>query len=226
VTQTIDDVEALTRLVSQAEKAIEREIGEAKAAATSVRNNRAEASELDDAVLALEQVIAILNSFADERQRQIQSSIEQLVTYGLHTIFEQNLSFHILQSEKARRVETRFVVRSQTPDGTLTETPILDSRGGGIAAVAGFLLRLIVMLLRKDTRHFLLLDETFAMVSNEYEPKLIEFIRQLVDKTDAQLVVVTHKAQEAWIENADKAYQFSLLPSGKTKIAEVTDSVH
>lgn len=213
------DIETLTASVASVEKSIEREIGEAKALAKRAQQDLAEANQLEARADALEKVVGILNSFADARQEAVQSKIEALVTHGLQTVFDSSLSFHVVSETKARRVETRFVVRSKA-GSEVVETSILDARGGGVAAVAGFLLRLIVVLLRPDVRPFLLLDESFSMVSEEYEPRLVDFVKELTEKTPVQVVLVTHKAVEEWSAAADKIHRFK-LKNGRTQVEAV-----
>lgn len=203
------DFKQLSASVAQAERLIEREIGEAKALAKRAKADLAEAEQAEKRADALEKVVAVLNSFADERQEAVQSKVEQLVTHGLQTVFDDSLSFHVVSETKARRVETRFVVRSKMGE-EVVETSILDARGGGVAAVAGFLLRLIVVLLQPNVRPFLLLDESFGMVSEEYEPRLVEFVKELTEKTPVQILLVTHKAVEDWTAAADRVVRFSL----------------
>lgn len=205
--------------MTSAEKLIEREIGEAKALAKRAQQDFAEADQAEARADALEKVVGILNKFADARQEAVQSKIEALVTHGLQTVFDDSLTFHVVSETKARRVETRFVVRSKV-GAEVVETSILDARGGGVAAVAGFLLRLIVVLLRPDVRPFLLLDESFSMVSEEYESRLVDFVKELTEKTPVQIVLTTHKAVEEWSTAADKVHRFS-LKSGKTRVDEV-----
>lgn len=210
----------LEKAAQLTEKRLQQDIGEAKALATRAKELAAEAKQLEARAESLEQVIGVLNSFADLKQQEIQSKIEQLVTHGLQSIFSDDLTFHIVQAEKARRVETTFVIRSAF-EGETIETSIMDARGGGVAAVAGFLLRLIIILLRKDTRHFLLLDESFSMVSDHYEAKLVEFVRELVDKTSIQIVLITHKSVPEWLAVSDRAYELS-LKKGKTVAKDIS----
>lgn len=210
------DIDTLARSVAQAEKALDREIGEAKALAKRVQQDFAEAEESEKRADALEKVVAVLNSFADLRQAAVQQKVEALVTHGLQTVFDDSLTFHVVSETKARRVETRFVVRSKMGEAEV-ETGLLDARGGGVAAVAGFLLRLIVALLQPSVRPFLLLDESFSMVSEEYEPRLVEFVKELIDKTPVQIVLTTHKAQEEWSAAADRVHRFR-LKSGRTVV--------
>jgi DNA repair exonuclease SbcCD ATPase subunit len=207
----VSEVEAL--LVS-AERRIERRVGEAKALAAQGQRAKEQAEQAQATVVACEQAVAFLNSFADERQEKVQRRIEELVTHGVQTIFGDDMTFHVISEQKANRSEVTFSLRSTMGD-QVVETPILDARGGGVAAVVGFLLRLIVTLLREE-RPLLVLDETFAQLSAEYEPRLAEFLRELVDQTGVQIVMVTHS--EAFSEHADKVYRFG-QKKGVTTVA-------
>lgn len=199
--------------VARAERILERRIGEAKSLAAQGKTAQQQAAEAKAQVIACEEATAFLNSFADERQAKVQQQVEDLVTHGVQTIFGDGLTFHVLSEQKANRAEVHFVLRSSMGDQTV-ETPILDARGGGVAAVIGFLLRLIVTMLREE-RPLLVLDETFAQLSADYEPRLAEFLRELVDRTGVQILMVTHS--ESFSEHADKVYRFG-QKEGQTSI--------
>lgn len=190
-------------LVASAERRLERRIGEAKALARAGAESQAKAQDAEVTMIACEEATAFLNSFADERQAQVQTQIETLVTHGVQTIFGDDLTFHVISEQKANRAEVSFSLRSSMGDETV-ETPILDARGGGVAAVVGFLLRLIITLLRED-RPLLVLDETFAQVSDGYLPNVGQFVKELVDQTGAQILMVTHS--DVFAEYADAKYQ-------------------
>lgn len=213
VTTALTDVEGS---LARAERAYERRVGEARALASQGRSAQDEAKELDALMEACEQAVAFLNSFADERQDAVQRRIEALVTHGVQTIFGQDMTFHVLSEQKANRTEVSFSLRSEMGD-QVVETPILDARGGGVAAVIGFLLRLIITLLRQD-RPLLAVDEGFAQLSADYEPRLAEFLRELVDQTGVQIVLVTHS--EAYAEHADKVYRFGQKQGQTTVMLE------
>lgn len=198
------DLREVESLLVNAERRFERRVGEAKALAAQGKKAKAQADEADATVVACEEAVAFLNSFADERQEKVQRRIEELVTHGVQTIFGDDMTFHVISEQKANRSEVTFSLRSSMGE-QVVETPILDARGGGVAAVVGFLLRLIVTLLREE-RPLLVLDETFAQLSAEYEPRLAEFLRELVDQTGVQIVMVTHS--EAFSEHADRVYRF------------------
>lgn len=193
--------------------------GQANALRAREEELLAEMVRLSADIVSHEKATTLLNSIGEEKQYAAQEAIEQLVTRGLQTIFDDSLSFHILQSVKARRAEVSFVVRSTLSDGSVVDTDVMDARGGGLAATVGFLLRLVVMLLKTDTRtdNVLVLDETFAHVSDEYLPSLGEFLRKIVDKTGVQIILVTH--QPEFVEHADKVYRLSSV-DGKTVVRE------
>lgn len=175
-------------------------------------------SQLRDEISLYETAIEVLSKIGEERQNTVQTQIESLVTQGLQTVFGSELSFHIIQSQRGKMATVEFIVRSTLDDGREIDTDVMAARGGGLAAVIGFLLRLVVILLspERGVRRILFLDETFAHLSKEYVPLMADFLRELVDKTDIQLLLVTH--QDEFIDSADKCYRFSLGADGWTEV--------
>lgn len=212
------DLDSLSIRAKRHRRVLDSRAGEMRATLMRGKELQVEISELGSLVEDLDRVTLLLNSMGEDQQFQTQQKIEELVTRGLRTIFDDSLSFHIIQTVKGRAVVVDFVLRT-TLDRIVIDTPVLDARGGGVAATIGFLLRLVVLLLSKGTRteHILVLDETFAHVSAEYLPTVNEFLREVVDKTGVQIVMVTH--QPELTELADKVYRFS-VNDGKTLVSE------
>jgi DNA repair ATPase RecN len=200
--------------ISDRRRELDQLAGEARTVLQHGKELREAIEQLQEEVMTLDKSTVLLNSIAEDTQLAAQHNIEELVTRGLQTIFDESLSFHILQSTKGKSASVEFVVRTQLLNGQAVDTPVMDARGGGLAATIGFLLRVVVMLLRRQ-ENILILDETFAMVSAEYLPALGEFVRQLVDKTDLQIVMVTHQPEFA--AYADKVYRFS-QDDGRTQV--------
>jgi ABC-type iron transport system FetAB ATPase subunit len=196
---------------------LDQQVGELRAIALEGKRAVAEGQSLAAQRDLLDQAMLLLSTIGEERQAVAQLQIEGLVTHALKTIFGDDLSFHVVTGSRGKQSTTDFVVRSVL-GGTTVDTPVLDARGGGLAAVVGFLLRLVVLLLTKSQAQVLFLDESFAMVSAEYQPALSEFLQELVARTDIQLLMVTH--QPALMEGADKVYRFQ-LKDGLTEVTEV-----
>lgn len=154
----------------------------------------------------LDRVTILLNSIGETRQQEAQAKIEGIVTNGLQSIFGEDYSFHINQTMKGKNASVDFTVRTRMGD-SIVETGVLDSHGGGLASVIGFLLRLTVLLLDKRERNKLIVgDEVFAAVSREYLDPLAEFVKEIVEKTDIQFLLITHSPE--WSDYADITYKF------------------
>lgn len=215
----MDELTALSSRVRRARKDLERRAGEARAIATTGQRLQEEIAQLSRAVANYEKAVGVLSRIGEERQLSTQAQIESLVTRGLHTIFGEELSFHMVQSVRAKMPTVDFLVRTTLADGRTVDTDLLSARGGGLVSVVGFLLRTVILLLSRSKQDTVLfLDETFAMLSQDYVPAMAEFLRELVDKTGVQIVMVTHQAQ--FSEVADKRYEFSQT-DGWTKVREL-----
>lgn len=216
----MDELDTLTIAIRNRRRELDSTMGQARATLLRGKALETEIAALSEDVNDYERVTGLLNSLGEDRQLAAQRKIEELVTRGLQTIFDDSLSFHIVQSVRGKAAIVEFVVRTTLENGTVVETAVMDARGGGLAATIGFMLRIVVMLLRsRDTReeNVLVLDETFAHVSDEYLPALGEFLRQIVDKTGIQIVMVTH--QPVFEDFADKVYRFSQV-NGQTQVSE------
>lgn len=180
----------------------------------------AEIASLTAQKATYERAAAVLGSIGEARQQAAQGQVEALVTKGLQSVFGEELSFHIEQAMNGVRPEVNFLVRSTLPDGKIIETDVMSSRGGGLASVVGFLLRVVIMLLdRKSQENVIFLDETFGMLSQEYEGRMAEFLRKLADEAGIIIILVTHS--DAYSDLADKRYRFELNKQGTTVVKEI-----
>lgn len=204
--------------VQQRERELDFKLGQRQSLLDQKEGLEQEIEDLKETTVVLDQVTALLNTIGEDKQQQAQEKIEGIVTRGLHAIFGDAFSFHIVQTMKGKSASVEFFIRTNIGDSVI-ETPVLESRGGGLAAIVGFLLRVTVMLLDRgaDKANVLVLDETFGMVSDEYLDPLAEFIRELVDKTGIQVILVTH--QPEWSEYADKTVRFGIR-NGSTYVRE------
>lgn len=176
-----------------------------------------EIAEGNSRVDNLKLIEAFLTQFADERQAQVYRQIEATVSEGLLAVFNEDIRLEVTTKVVGARSETVFTVVSQTDEGEL-RTSIMDARGGGVAAIVGFLIQAVLVLLTPGLRPVLFLDETFRNVSEEYQAPLGEFVKDLCERTGLQVVLVTHQPTIA--EYADSWYSFS-QESGRTKIKKV-----
>lgn len=202
------ELAALTERLRRIRRNLDRQVGEARAVAHNGQRVQAEIAELRAQVDLHEKAAAVLASIGEQRQTTLQNQIETLVTKGLQTIFDDDMTFHLVPSVQRNTPVVDFMVRSRIGD-TLVETDVMGARGGGLVAIVGILLRVVVLLLTPGVEPLLSLDETAAHVSAEYLPRLAAFLHGLVERTNLQLVMVTHHS-EAFADVADVVYRFEL----------------
>lgn len=178
---------------------------------TRISHSLASHKELED---TYEKVSILFQTYSDLEHEQLRARVETLVTHGLVMLFGEGMSFKVTPGVERGQATMRFSILT----GTL-ETDILESRGGGLASVVGFVLRLVMLILGPSkNRRFLLLDETFAWLSEDHQPRMGEFLRYLVDQTSTQIVLVTH--QPAIAAKADLIYRFT-HDGTKTVVAQL-----
>lgn len=211
-----DDLAALQQQVRSARQQADRQAGEAAQVARAGKACQAEVTALRAQLELHSRVTAVLTSIGEQRQERAQRQVEELCTRALQTIFSETLSFHLVQAVKGNQAVVEFVLRSRYGDREI-DTPVLEARGGGMAAVVGFVLRLVVLLLTPGARRVLFLDETFGHVSAEYEPRLAEFLREVADKAGVQILLITHS--DAYSDAADQRYRLALGPGGVTEVS-------
>ena len=212
-----DDLRVLGQVVRARCRELDREAGEAVQVAKQGKAAQASTERLRAALELHEKVTGVLTRIGEERQETAQHQVESLVTRALQVVFGEELSFHLVQSVRGNQANVDFVLRSSY-GGVEVDTPVMEARGGGMAAVVGFVLRLVVLLLTPGARRFLALDESFAHVSASYEPRVAEFLREVADRAGVQLLLVTHST--AYSDVADQKYRLVLGSDGVTEVQE------
>lgn len=215
---------AHTRLTRAANTYAER-LGRAKALAETYRSCVAEAEECTQQITTAEEAVSFLNTYAGVSQTALYSLIESIVNAGLDAVFDEaGLKFELEVSQKANRTSVTPRLTSRMKDGDEwvdVTTSILDARGGGVAAVTAFLLRVAVIMLKDSPegsrRRLLLLDETFGQLSRDAEPALTAFLADLIDKAGLQVIMVTHSNSFAHL-----AYDHGAVVHGVSLVDGVT----
>lgn len=194
---------------------LDRQAGAALELARRGQAAELEAGRLEAQLESFERICGVLTKIGEREQSEAQHQVEELVTRALQVIFGEELSFRLVPRVLRDQAALDFVLVSRYGD-TVIETPVMEARGGGMAAVVGFVLRLVVLLLTPGVRRLLALDESFAHVSASYEPRVAEFLREVADKAGVQLLLITHST--AYSELADARYRLVLGPGGVTQV--------
>ena len=142
-----------------------------------------------------------------------------LLDQGLKAIFpEQDIS----QTAEITKVRGKVSVRLKTvvkgKDGVEVEGEGLDTFGGAVSTVQSLLLR-VSLLLKRELRPVLVLDETFPAVDENRTELLVDFLKALCKKLDMDILCISHNSSIA--ESADLAYRVKATKNGAsfTKIS-------
>jgi DNA repair ATPase RecN len=213
----LNGVSELAAAVRERRRQLDREAGAAEQVALAGKAAAAEVEVLAHQVELHEQVGALLTRVGEEAQETARAQVEGLVTRALQVVFGPQLTFHVVPDEVGGQAVLRLTVRSDY-GGAVTEMPVLDAHGGGLAAVVGFVLRLVVLLLTPGSRRLLVLDETFAHLSRDRVEAMASFLREVADKAHVQLFLVTHDPDLG--AYADSRVMLALGADGMTRVTQ------
>ncbi len=200
-------LQAVEDKYAQLKSAAERQLGVVEAQRAIVDELQQTTKDLDSDIQLLTYASTALEQLLKSVSVESLETVEQLVTYGLRTVFEDHpLGFKIEVSTKFKQqwMEPKLV------QGNVT-APILDAHGGGPASVVGFLLRLLVCR-RLGLAPVIVLDEQFAHVSAEYVENVAKLLRELTDKLGFTFILVTH--DRGFLSYAHHGYEAKETSSG------------
>lgn len=220
----MSDLAELAVRVRTVRRRIDTEVGRARTVVQRGQDLTRQIAVLEKDRETAERVSGVLGRIGAERDATARAQVEALVTAGLRAIFDENLSFHLVESTSRQTPQIDFVVRTHRADGSHYDTDVLAARGGGVAAVCGLLLRVVVILLTRqlqpeDAPALLCLDESLAHLSADRLEAAGAFLRALVDRTGLQILMVSH--QDELADAADVVYSFRLDSDGVTQYRRV-----
>lgn len=182
--------QSLSRLEGRADT-LKQQLGEARAAAYQ------QAAEADECA----KVLAVLRGLEAAWRERIEGGIASIISHGLSVVFGEPIEV-VLETTTFRDTTSMEILIRQ--NGALSS--VLDAKGGSLVQVLGFLWRLfLTVTAQPPLARVLVLDEPFAMVSEEYRPALAELLRELSTRLGVQFLIITHEKELT--DAADVAYE-------------------
>lgn len=160
-----------------------------------------QAAEQADGALTVKARL-LLEQYSETEQEQLRTKVEALVSRGLQTIFGDEYGFRIEMKMLRKQAAMEFTITKG-----LVERDPMDAHGGGLVNVIALVLRLTIIALTPGLARVAVLDEPFAQLSQGYIDGASRFIRELVDATDMQMIIVSHEPELADV--ADVSYRLS-----------------
>lgn len=184
-----------------------------------VQKLESEVTQLNADVISYEKAVWVLQQYADIQQQLVTSKVEEIVTLGLRRVFQDpTLTFRLHYSEtksgtKKKNPEITMSV-SHMHNGESVVGDIRNSFGGGLSVVISVLLRVVITsLFSGRVRPILFLDEPLKDLSPSYDSankiadgyrdRMAEFLRELTDETDMQIIMVSHESSYRDIADVD-----------------------
>jgi len=155
---------------------------------------------------------AILDKLAEDEVEQGVSTYISLLEEGLKAIFPDQEVGLTASIEKVRgKVSVKLKTTFKGQDGIDVEGEGLDAFGGAVATIQSLLLR-VALILKRNLRPILILDETFPAVDEGRVGLLVDFLKVLCDRLDMEILCITHDPSIA--EGADVGYKIKPTSNG------------
>jgi chromosome segregation ATPase len=188
--------------------------GARSALVKSLEDLRTEIDDLAAKGILLNKTVELFHFLLDRLIYSGVESISEIVTEGLKAIFhDQEIAFKGEISTKRNLTNVEF---KTAQDGV--EGPALEAFGGGVSSVESLILRLLVIL-KTGLARFVLLDESLAALSEQYDEAAATFIKQMCAKLNMDILLITHKPQ--YLDFADTAYQAEAQSDGTMKLKKI-----
>ncbi len=147
------------------------------------------------------QAVELLSLVQKVTRDKIKESFEKIVTHALNYIFESDkYSFHLVFGRRGNLQELDFAV--QTPEKNEPLDP-MTTDAGGILNIISFALRVVLMeVASPKINGFIISDESFSNLSEEYVERASQFLKEINQKMDRQIIAISH--QSKMLDSADK----------------------
>lgn len=164
----------------------------------------------------LKAALDILRGLEDQWRKKVEGGLTSLISQGMSMVFDEEIE--VVLEATTYRDATALKIKLKQNGLTLP----LTAKGGSYAQVCGFLWQ--VYFLRSaepPLTSTLILDEPFAMVSEEFRPSLGELLQELA-KAGMQFLIILHERE--MVASADVAYVVQLNDAGASYATQIVST--
>jgi len=172
-----------------------------------------EVSSLNKEKEVLDKVERLFTHLIDKLAKQDLEKMDQLITYGLKTVFPtKDLKFKSCLEERGKKL---FVDMKTIFEGGEVDKDSI----GGVSFIESLLLRVLCILKLKKA-NILLMDETFEAIHNDNLENVSNLLSQLSKKFGIDILLVTHNP--GINQYADKVFYAKQTKSKGLEIVALT----
>ena len=154
----------------------------------------------------------ILDTLAQDEVERGVSTYISLLEEGLKAIFpEQEVGLTAEITKVRGKVAVNLKTTFKGQDGLEIEGDGMDAFGGAVTTIQSLLLR-ISLILKRNLRPVLILDETFPAVDENRVEILVDFLKVLCSRLDMDILCITHDPTIA--DNCDRGYKITPSKEG------------
>ncbi len=137
--------------------------------------------------------VELLTLVQKATKEKIKKGFEQIVTYALRYIYNDDYAFELEFGRRGNLQEIDFNVKA--PDFKESFDP-KDTSGGGVLDILSLALRIALLELAKPKiEGFIVLDEPFKHLSKNYLQRAGTFLKVINERINRQIIMVTHKSE-------------------------------
>jgi len=173
----------------------------------TIKNNRRQ-------LIWHEKAREIIKDVGLKTQQQLQYNISDITSLALEAVFDDpyELIAEFVQRRNKTECDLLFVRDGERMDP-------LTASGGGTVDVAAFALRVASWSMQNpNSRNTIILDEPMRFVSEAYQEKASQMIKEVSQRLGLQFIIITHNSVLA--SYADRTFE-SVIKKGITKITQL-----
>lgn len=158
-----------------------------------------------------EQAREIIREVGIKTQQQLSFHISNITSLALEAVFDNPYALVAEFVQRRNKTECDLFL---TRNGNQVDP--LSAAGGGVVDIASFALRVALWSMqRPKSRNTLILDEPFKHLSTDLLPKASLMLKEISEKLDLQIIMVTHS--DELVEEANKIFNVK-IKKGMTQI--------
>lgn len=164
-------------------------------------------SSLFDRINMSVESIDFIEHMAKQERLGIKGKIEKVITKALVSIYGDEYSVEFDYSMKRMRTNVNVFLVKKSSGGDIRRE--MGGFGGGVADTISLPLKLLVLIASKSSDKILVADEPGKHLDANRVERFFEFLKQLSDKMNIQMIVNSHHTVAT--DYADVVYEVSIF---------------
>jgi DNA repair exonuclease SbcCD ATPase subunit len=201
----------MNNAISSIRNKLEQQKGQHTQLQQNIAKNRLEMRDSSRSLRRHEQAREIVREIGLKTQQQLQFHLSDITSLALEAVFDNPYELVVEFVQRRNKTECDLLFER---DGNRVDP--IEASGVGAVDIASFALRIASWSMsRPHSRNVIILDEPFKCLSNNYQEKASQMVKELSEKLGLQFIIVTHEPILA--NYADRVFEVS-IKKGRSKV--------